>query len=288
MGAARASAKPADRRGGGLGEAWLRLLDAAVTAPARRRRPGADPVRGLLRASRSFDRAAAAVSLLDRWLPGGVDALARRLTSAAPLALAATAIEPLDFGSGTTVFRLETPAGPRALKVFRRSLGRPLAEQREVALHYAGRHRTVSDWYAAVPGLVAPSAFLILPGPIRGRPVAAVVQPWVAGRQRCLFEDFDADGALDLLSGNPQLAEQFRGFARATLGCWRRGRRCLDLVGRQNLMLVESEGLFRFAIVDCGLFELVAVRREAPARYAALGERIGRLETLLARLGASA
>jgi len=278
-------ARPAARRGGGLGEVWLRLLDAAVTAPARQRRPGADPVRGLLRASRSFDRAAAAVGLLDRWLPGGVDALARRLTSTAPLALAATAIEPLDFGSGTTVFRLETPAGPRALKVFRRSLGRPLAEQREVALHYAGRHRTVSGWYAAVPGLVAPSAYLILPGPIRGRPVAAVVQPWVAGHRRCFFEDLDSAGALQLLSGDPLLAEQFRGFARVTLECWRRGRRCLDLVGRENLMLLEFEGRARLAIVDCGVFELAAVRREAPDRYAALAERIGRLEALLGRLG---
>ncbi len=268
-------------------ELWLRLLDAAVTAPARQRRPGADPVRGLLRASRSFDRAAAAVNLLDRLLPGSASALARRLTSPAHLALAATAIEPLDFGSGTTVFRFETPSGPRALKVFRRSLGRPLAEQRGVAAHYLGRYRTVSGWYAAVPGLVAPSAFLILPGPIGGRPVAAVVQPFVAGRRRCFFEDLDPDGALHLLSGDRVLSEQFQGFARVTLECWRRAERCLDLVGRENLMLVEAEGRARLAIVDCGLFELAAVRREAPARYAALAERIGRLESLLARLEGS-
>jgi hypothetical protein len=269
----------------GLGELWLRLLDAAVTAPARQRRPGADPVRSLLRARRSFDRAGAAVSLLDRALPGSASALARRLTSAAPLALAATAIEPLDFGSGTTVFRLETPVGPRVLKVFRRSLGRPLAEQLAVAAHYAGRYRTVSGWYRAVPGLVAPSAYLLLPGPIGGRPVAAVVQPLVAGRRRCFFEDLDPAEALRLLSGDPVLAEQFQGFARVTFECWSRGERCLDLVGRENLMLVESDGRARFAIVDCGLFELPAVRREAPARYAALCERIGRLESLLAELG---
>ena len=52
-------------------------------------------------------------------------------------------------------------------------------------------------------------------------------------------------------------------------------------------MLVEDDGRPRLAIVDCGLFELPAVRREAPARYAALGERIGRLESLLARLEGS-
>ncbi len=272
-------------RGGGVRELWLRLLDAAVTAPARRRRRRRALARALLSAPRSFDRAAAAVNLLDRLIPGLALGLAHRLTSTAPLALAATAIEPLDFGSGATVFRLATPGGPRALKVFRRSLGRPLAEQRAVAAYYAARHRTVSEWYAPVPGLVAPAAFLILPGPIGGRPVAAAVQPLLAGRKRCFFGDLDADAALRLLSQDRDLSQQFHAFALVTLECWRKGERCLDLVGRENVMLLEVEGRARLVIVDCGIFELAAMRREAPVRYAALGERIGRLEALVGRLG---
>jgi len=276
------------RPGRGLGELWLRCLDAAVTAPARQRRPGARPLHELLRARRSFDRFAAAVNVLDRVLPGTARALARRLASHAPLALAATAIEAIDFGSGGTVFRLETPRGPRALKVFRHSLGRPLAEQRAVAAYYAGRHRAVSGWYAAVPGLVAPSAFLILPGPLLGRPVAAVVQPFLEGPKRCFFEDLDLAEALEMLSRDASLAQQFQGFASATLELWRKGERCLDLVGRENLMLRAAHEGQRLAIVDCGLFELPALRHEAPARYEALAERVGRLEALLARLGAAA
>jgi hypothetical protein len=275
------------RAGSRLRELWLRCLDAAATAPARQRRPGARPLRELLLARRSFDRVAAAVNVVDRILPGTAGALARRVADAAPLALAATAIEAVDFGSGGTVFRVETPAGPHALKVFRRSLGRPLAEQRAVAAYYAERYRTVSGWYAAVPGLVAPSAVLILPGPILGRPVAAVVQPFLEGAKRCFFEDLDASAALALLDEDPDLAQQFQGFATATLELWTKGERCLDLVGRENLMLLESRGRRRLAIVDCGLFELPAERRRAPARYAALGQRIGRLQALLARLGAA-
>jgi hypothetical protein len=270
--------------GAGLGELWLRCLDAAVTAPARQRRPGARPLRELLRARRSFDRVAAAVNVVDRLLPGTAAALARRLTSSAPLALAATAIAPLDFGSGGTVFRVETPAGPKALKIFRRSLGRPFDEQRAVAAYYADRYRTVSGWYAGVPGLVARSGFLILPGPILGRSAAAVVQPLLEGHKRCFFEDLGAAEAAELLSRSPSLAEQFRGFAEVTLELWRRGGRCLDLVGRENLMLLDHRGGLRLAIVDCGLFELPALRREAPARYAARAERVGRLEALLARV----
>jgi hypothetical protein len=275
-------------REGLVGEIWLRCLDAAVTAPARGRRGGAGPLRTLLRGPRAFDRIPAALNLADALAPGLAAAVSRRLTDLRPLALAATAIEFLDFGSGGTVFRLATPAGPRALKVFRRSLGRPLAEQLEVAAYYAGRYRTVAGWYAGVAGLVAPSAFGILPGPILGRPVAAAVQPFLAGRKRCFFADQDAAEALERLRSDPALAEQFRGLARATLECFAKGGRCLDLVGRENLMLVESEGRARLAIVDCGVFELAAVRRDAPERYAALGERIRRLESLLARLGAAA
>jgi len=277
-----------DRLGGGMGELWLRCLDAAVTAPARQRRPGARPLRELLRARRSFDRVAAAVNVVDRLLPGTASALARRLADSAPLALAATAIEAVDFGSGGTVFRLETPAGPHALKVFRRSLGRPLAEQRAVAAYYADRYRTVSGWYQGVPGLVAPSAFLILPGPIQGHPVAAVVQPFLEGRKRCFFADLDAARALELFSEDPSLAKQFQGFAAATLELWKKAERCLDLVGHENLMLLEARGRQRLAIVDCGLFELPVIRQQAPARYKALGERIGRLEALLARLAPGA
>ena len=267
-----------------LGELWLRCLDAAVTAPARQRRPGARPLRELLRARRSFDRFAAALNVVDRFLPGSARALARRLANPAPLALAATGVEAADFGSGGTVFRVETPAGPHALKVFRRALGRPLAEQRAVAAYYAERYRTVAGWYQQVPGLVAPSACLILPGPILGRPVAAVVQPFLEGRKRGFFEDLDAAAALELFSQDPALALQFQGFAAVTLELWKKGERCLDLLGHENLMLLEAEGRQRLAIVDCGLFELPDLRRQAPARYAALGERIGHLEALLVRL----
>jgi hypothetical protein len=273
-------ARPAKR----LRELWLRCLDAAVTAPARQRRPETRPLRELLRARRRFDRVAAAVNVVDRLRPGSADALARCLVDTAPLALAATAIEAIDFGSGGTVFRIETPAGPHALKVFRRSLGRPLAEQRAVAAYYADRYRTVSGWYAGVPGLVMRSAFLILPGPIRGRPVAAVVQPFLEGRKRCFFEDLDPSEARTLLSQDAALAEQFQGFAVPTLELWKKGERCLDLVGRENLMLLEEDSRRRFAIADCGLFELPLVRVQAPARYAALAERVRRLEALLAQL----
>jgi hypothetical protein len=270
-------------RAAALDELLLRCLDAAVTAPARRRRPGPRSLRALL-AGRRFDRIPAALGLLEQIAPGVSGAVSRRLYGAAPLALAATAIEFLDFGLGGTVFRLETPCGPRVLKVFRRSLGRPLAEQRGILAHYAGRYRAVSGWYDGGEPIVARSHFLMLPGPILGRPVAAAVQAYVPGHKLDFFEDQTDAEALARLRDDPALARQFRAFARRTLAIFAQGERCLDLIGHQNLMLALADGRARLAIVDCGVFELPALRRAAPERYASLRERVGRLESLLARL----
>ena len=263
----------------------LRCLDAAVTAAAPRRREEPHLLRTLLVDGRPFDRVPAALCLLDRVAPGTACALSRRLYGPAPLALAASGIDFLDYGSGGTVFLLRTPVGARVLKVYRRSLGRPLAVQREVAHYYAERYRTVAGWYASAPGVVTPSTFAILPGPILGRTVAAVIQPYLAGRKLDFFEDQDEAGALARLRADAALAREFRAFADCTLALFAQGERCLDLVGRENLMLIEEGGRVRLAIADFGVFELPGLRRDAPTRWAALGERIDRLDALRRRLG---
>jgi hypothetical protein len=266
-------------------EVLLRFLDSAATAPAWSRQGGTRPLRALLAGRNRAERVHGGLALLDRMAPGAARALSRRLTRSRQLALAVDGIELLGFGGGATVFRCETPVGPRVLKVFRRSLGRPLDEQRAVAAYYAERHRTVAGWYERVPGLVVPTAFLILPGPFLGRPVAAAVQPLVEGPLRCFFADQDDDTALARLGSDRALALQFQGFARRTLEAYAREGRCLDLVGRENLMLVETGGRARLAIADCGILDAAGLERDAPARAQALAERIGRLESLLGRLG---
>jgi hypothetical protein len=265
----------------------VRWFAAAGTAAAPRRLDAgaAHLLRALLLRGRAFDRIPAALGLLDRASPGTARAVSRRLYGLAPLALAASGIEFLDYGSGGTVFLLRTPAGARVLKVYRRSLGRPLAEQREVARYYAERYRTVAGWYAGAGPVVTPSAFAVLPGPILGRTVAAVIQPYVAGRKLDFFEDATEDEMLSRLRADAALARSFRAFADRTLALFAQGERCLDLVGRENLMILEEGAHARLAIVDFGVFELPALRSRAPERWAALAERIDRLGALRRRLG---
>ena len=264
----------------------LRCLDLAATAAAWKPHHDVPPLRTLVRGRRASERVHAGFALVDRMAPGAARALSRRVTSPRRLALRASSLELLGFGGGASVFRCDTPAGARVLKVFRRSLGRPLDEQRAVAAYYAERYRTVSRWYADVPGLVVPTAFLVLPGPFLGRPVAAAVQPLVDGATLCFFADQDDAAALARLRADRSLAADFARFATRTLALYAREGRCLDLVGRENLMLVEGpSGAPRLAIADCGILEVARLELAAPERAARLAQRIARLESLLAGLG---
>ena len=266
-------------------ELLLRGLDLAATAVAWRPEGGVPRLRTVWSASRRSERVHAGLALLDRVAPGAARSVSRRIARSAPLALAVDGLELLGFGGGASVFLCETPHGPRVLKVFRRSLGRPLAEQRAVAAYYVGRYRTVLQWYAGVPQLVVPTAFLLLPGPLLGRPVAAAVQPLVDRGVRCFFSDQGDDEALERLRSDRDLALQFRGFAVRTLEAYAKEGRCLDLVGRENLMLIDAEDGPRLAIADFGVLEVARLEMEAPERADALAQRIARLDALLGRLG---
>src|SRR5262245_41091369 len=111
----------------------LLCLDLAATAAAWKPQHDIPPLRTLVGGGRASERIHAGFALVDRAAPGAARALSRRVASARSLSLRVRSLELLGFGGGASVFRCETPAGTRVLKIFRRSLGRPLAEQHAVA-----------------------------------------------------------------------------------------------------------------------------------------------------------
>jgi hypothetical protein len=207
--------------------------------------------------------------------------LERALLDPARLPVHAARLELAGFGSGTTVFRLESgsAAPPHALKIYRRTLGRAPAHLAAAARRYRERYRRLSNAFGEV---VLPASFLVLHGPLRGVRAVACLQPWLGGEVQDLLGLEDEALLAQLRSHD--LEESFAAFARRALE-WRAQGVFPDLVGRGNLVVTREDenASARLLLIDYGIFHPV----DAPAAdgtRAKLEALAGRLESLLVRI----
>lgn len=262
---------------------WLYTgLDALLTAPLTPAETARERIRLILRPrSSNYRRVSALSNLLDYVAPGRVS---RRLASALidlrhfPLAVAR--VEVLAHGSGSTVFLIDTGSRRMVLKVLRRSLARPARQAVQVARDFQRKHLRLRAVFNGADEVVVPSLFLVLHGPLLGAAAAAVLQPYVEGRKQDIFLDYSVDEAIALLRRTPQLGSQWVGFAQRFLRSMEETGICFDLVGRENLMLVEYEGKLSLKIADNGVFDVGALSVQSPARHAQLQAHIDRLRQI--------
>jgi len=243
-----------------------RALDAVVSAAAvpSAARPALRRALFPLRQSH-FKRiqamAAAAEAISPTFAKAVRDHLIRgeRLPFALPLSPA-----PLGYGAGATVFRLGVGGGPeggaeaggdRVLKVLRDSMDLPMPQILGWVRLMRECHQRVEEWYDP-EDLVGPVHFLVLQGPLLGHPVAAFVQPRVDGALRDLFSGMSARELIAALRGDDGFRAQYRRFVERTLEAAERTGRCLDLVGEENVLVVETEQGLRLKILDFGLLRL--------------------------------
>ncbi|RPJ77162.1 MAG: hypothetical protein EHM24_00665 [Acidobacteria bacterium] len=280
--ATRFSRRPSGSRRLLAGSVWLcTSLDALLTAPLGPRQRAGTLAGVLLRPrSSNYRRLSALSSLLDRLTFGR---LSRRLSSSLldlrHFPLRAQRVTPLAHGTGSTVFLLETGTNRAVLKVLRRSLCRPAREAMQIAAQFQQQHERLRQCYAGVDRLVVPSAFLVLHSPLMGAAAAGVVQPYVPGKKHDIFLDYTVHEAVELLGHHPALREQWLGFSRCFLESMQTGA-CFDLVGRENLMLVEHEGAMALKIADNGMFDLETLRTRSPERLARLQSHVQRLKEI--------
>ncbi len=265
-----------------------KALDALMTAPLRPRLAFSGNLRRLLQPRLSqYERLSTLANLLDGLAPG----LARRLSAALYrphlLPFAARGLRLFSYGSGSTVFLLEGGERRLILKVYRRSLGKNGAQLGALARHFRLKYESVAGWYRGPHALVPDTAYLILQGPLLGRPAVAALQAYIPGEKKDFFRDFTDDELLALLEGEAFRA-RFLFFARRTLEVYRESGRCFDFVGRDNLMVVQGEQGPRLAVIDFGIFEREALRRTSPETLAQVEACLGRLEHLLTRAGRAA
>lgn len=192
-------------------------------------------------------------------------------------------IELIAAGSGAAVFKLLWKNGDKVLRIYRRSIGKSPREILEIAEYYKRNYETVLSWYGAAPDLVLPMEFLVLQGlPLIG-PFAASLQPYVDGQRQDLFEDFSDDELLKIFAANDHLREQFLLFAKQTISQWAGREMCYDFIGRENLMLVKQDDVYRLHIVDVGFFKPHILANSTSAIVAQIEKRIDRLTSLYER-----
>lgn len=260
-----------------------RSLDAVVAA---RTRTGLDPGYRRSRTS-NFERIGRWTRAAARRTPRVVEALQRYALDTAHSSFAGGALTPFAYGSGSTCFLTSGPR-PFVVKVIRESLGRELPALLALGRHVMRDQRTLAGWYAEVPGLLAPTTVMVLHGPLRGAAALARVQALVTAPTTDLLGDHSDDELLALFARHAALARSFLAFADATARAARDEGQALDLVGRENLMLVHHEAGPALHIIDFGLMGLEEQRRARPALHAELMALLARIDALAARHRAAA
>lgn len=262
---------------------FYRALDAVQTAQHRPTRSAtALLVEACRRSTSRYDRVGALAQWAEVAAPSLMRRVRRHLHCVERLSLRVEGVTPLAFGKGSSCFVLEG-APPLVLKVLRRSLGRDALTLTKLAKELRDDYQTLERWYADVPGIFPPTTHLVLHSPLRGVGAAARVQPLVRGPTKDLLRDFTDVELASLLSRAPGLRERIRSFAAATRRAWDEEDRFLDMIGDNNLMLVERASGPDLCVVDLGIMALEEKRRRAPQVYAHAARIVERLERLAAR-----
>jgi hypothetical protein len=260
----------------------LKALDALMTAPLRPRRSLFSDCRRMLDPrSPNYERTACLAGLADRIVPGFSARLSQTLIHPARLPLVTTQVELLSFGSGATVLLLNTPVGPRVLKIYRRSLGRSPESLLELAKAFRRKHEIISQWYNREFDLVLPTDFLVLHGPLLSSPAVAALQPYIPGTKKDLFRDFDPPELLELFRSDPQLGRQFAFFARQTIQLQTEHELLPDFLGKGNVAVVMEAGCRKLRVMDYGIFNLRLIRKQSPATASQLEDCFQRLKSVL-------
>lgn len=258
----------------------LRALDAIVTADPDGALAGMPRGRG----TSNFHRMQRLVRATHGFLPGVVGWITKSLHRQRVVPFRERVGEVVGFGAGSTVYALRGRGDGEepelVLKIFRNSLGRPLPTLLEHAALLRGRYRRVSGWYSGM-SIAVPVEYVILHSPLLDQPAVAGLQPFVSGEKHDFFELVETGGWREMVRRHRTLREQFRLFVERTLAVYDTEDVCLDLVGRDNLLVVVRDGRPRLKVIDYGVLDLAEQRRTAPWRAEAATERVMSLQRLL-------
>jgi hypothetical protein len=265
----------------------FRAMDAALTAGLLvHRAPGVGAPRGVAIGTPRYRGVQRLAGVLATVLPGFTARLRRGFVDTSRLPFDFTTFEMLAFGSGVTVYLLRpasgSSGGPRVVKVFRKSLGMNTDALVGHVRERRAAHRRVLAWYRDC-GVVLPTQFLLLDGPLLGRPAAACIQAFVDGPKRDVFQDFTETELEEVLGTDERLRAQLASFTRSTARAAAEEGACVDLLGRDNLVVRATPTGSELVLLDMGIYEFARKAVRSPAALAAQRERVAYLERMLAK-----
>jgi len=183
-------------------------------------------------------------------------------------------------GSVASCVAIDSAPPRHVIKFWRRSLGDGIADLVLLAGELQEEYETVKRWYVDIPNLIPRTVHVILKAPMHGVPAVAAVQELVVEPATDLLRDHSDDGLIALLLRHDRLRTHFISFVASTRRAWDEEGRFLDMVGRDNVMLIDKEGEPQLRVADFGIWNLARQRRDGPARYARAEKVLLRLERI--------
>lgn len=158
----------------------------------------------------------------------------------------------VNHGFASEVFLLESQnksIDSFALKVNYMEHGTP-TELAERANDQRQEYERIKELYKESPNVIPWQASLIIESPRTKRPAIATLQEFQSGKMRDLFDDFSPTELISELKNDAQLQSDFLSFSATTLSVWKDEGISVDLLGKENLIIVQSEQCSHLKFLD--------------------------------------
>lgn len=111
--------------------------------------------------------------------------------------------------------------------------------------------RVIAERYAAVPNLISPEHYFITKSPKTNQEnVIGAVQEFMGRNLKDIFSEVRREELVELLK-EPAFREQFVKFAEITCDTWEREGKVIDIMGKENVAIVEMpDGSVRLLVID--------------------------------------
>ncbi|OGM11925.1 hypothetical protein A2Z22_01685 [Candidatus Woesebacteria bacterium RBG_16_34_12] len=146
-----------------------------------------------------------------------------------------------------------------------------------IAQEQKAEYERIASVYQDIEGLISPEHYFILHGPRKSKAVVVVLQQFEGRQIRDIFDDFHQEDLRYLLERNDALSNQLKKFIDATNSDPSLLNNELDLLGRNNLVIVGENGNERLLLLDP---HFRSVEHRSPQRQEEITRRFNYLSQL--------